>query len=277
MNIKKASGQEEPFNKDKLGSSIRRVGLTEGKVKEIVQKVQRELYAGISSQKILEIVLRLIREEDLGAAAKYNLKKAIMNLGPSGYPFEKYFAGVLKRYGYQTKVGEIVPGHCVPQEIDIVAVKDDRRLIVECKYHNGPGIQTDLKVALYTYARFLDVKEFWSDTRDCQAVLVTNTKFTSPAIKFAQCRNIKMIGWHYPATQNLEKFIEDKSLYPITILFSLKNQSVNKLLENGIIFTEDLIGINVQKTAQELAIPLNEMKKLQEEAEQINIRTTNQK
>lgn len=274
MEIIKASGKKEKFSEKKIQYSLRKIGMEEREIFEILQSIKREIHFGISSKKILEIILNLIKDKSPVLAAKYNLKSAIMNLGPSGYPFEKYFAGILEEYGYTTRVGEIVKGFCADQEVDIIAVKSNKHLMIECKYHNTAGARSDLKVTLYTYARFLDVKEVWEKDKEHsekfhQAVLVTNTKYTSSAIKFAKCRGIKMIGWHYPARQNLESLIEDKSLYPITILFSLEKSSRSKFLKKGIVFVRDLIDIDVEKTSQELGISINEIKCLQKEAKRI--------
>lgn len=269
MQIKKASGKRESFSELKLERSLGRINLNQRYIDEIVQEVKGRIYSGISSKRILEMTLELLKKIDYVLAAKYNLKGAIMNLGPSGYPFERYFAGILDEYGYKTRVGEIVEGHCASQEIDVIAVKGKRHLMVECKYHNTPGSHSDLKVALYTYARFLDVKEVWErrDNKDVevfhQAVLATNTRCTSEAVKFANCRGIKIIGWRYPDGQNLESMIEEKGLYPITILFSLQNSLRNKLLKKGVVFSKELIGFDFS----DLGVSISEASILKKEAQ----------
>ncbi len=275
MEITKASGKKEKFSEKKIHNSLERVGLKERDIVEVIENIKRRIHPGISSKKILEMVLDLVKDKDPVIAAKYNLKSAIMNLGPSGYPFEKYFAGVLEEYGYKTRVGEVIKGYCADQEVDIIAVKNNKHLMVECKYHNTSGARSDLKVALYTYARFLDVKEVWEKKKDRverfhQAVLATNTKYTSSAIKFAKCRGIKMIGWRYPARQNLENLIENKNLYPITILLSLNRHSRNKLLKNGIVFARDLINIDIEKMSGETGISSSELNILNKEAKSIH-------
>ena len=62
---------------------------------------------------------------------------------------------------------DILRGHCVSHEIDIVASKQEKQYMIECKYHNMPGIYTCLKEVLYTYARFLDLVE-GSQNKTCQ-------------------------------------------------------------------------------------------------------------
>lgn len=273
MNIVKASGEKEKFKEEKIVFSLERVGLNHLKAKEIAKEVKGLSKSGIRSETILDVVIDLLKRDDPMVAIKYNLKRALMNLGPSGYPFEKYFAGILKEYGYEVSVGEIVQGHCVNQEVDIIATKGNKRYMVECKHHSSSGLRSDLKVALYTYARFLDVKEAWMKDRNPQkfhqAILVTNTRCTSEALKFASCRKVDVIAWHYPQNNNLEELIEKKSLYPITILFSLSDKAKTKLLKNNIVFAKDLINIDYKKFAKKTGVGLNELKKLNNEVQLI--------
>ncbi len=275
MEIIKASGKREEFSEKKLRYSLGRVGAGLSDINLIVKEVRRKVRDGTKSKEILETVLDFLRYRDPAIAAKYNLKNAIMNLGPSGYPFEEYFARVLKEHGYETRIGEMVKGFCADQEIDIIAVRGNHHLMIECKYHNSPGARSDLKVALYTYARFLDVKEAW-EKRDKnvekfhQAVLVTNTKCTSEAIRFAKCRGIKVIAWSYPFGQNLQNMIEQKNLYPITVLLSLSSMARRKLLRRGIIFARDLMDVDIEKISQETGIPAKEIESLQDEARKIH-------
>ncbi len=62
-----------------------------------------------------------------------------MELGDTGYPFEKFVAALLRSEGYETKVGVIVQGHCVTHEVDVVAENDRHHYMCECKFHNSQG------------------------------------------------------------------------------------------------------------------------------------------
>ena len=156
MYVLKASGEKEEFDAGK----VRKTCLRSGASKELADKTAREVeeraYDGITTREILSLTLKLLEEEP-ETATRYDLKRAIMSLGPTGFPLEKFIAEVLQNYGYKTKVGKIIRGRCVNHEVDVVAEKDGKRYLVECKYHNASGIYTDLKVALYTHARFLDL------------------------------------------------------------------------------------------------------------------------
>ena len=44
-----------------------------------------------------------------------------MELGPSGFPFEKLVGKILEQEGFETRVGVIVQGNCVQHEVDVIA------------------------------------------------------------------------------------------------------------------------------------------------------------
>jgi len=47
--------------------------------------------------------------------------------------------------------------------------------------------------------------------------LITNTKFTTEALKYGECMKIKMTGWLYPQNNSLETIIEKNKAYPINL------------------------------------------------------------
>ena len=238
MLITKASGQKVQFNKSRYRQSLERVGLGLTEAKEVCNQIYQDLEPETSTTTIHNRTYQILRKKNKFFAAKYSLKRAIMNLGPSGYFFERYLAAVLAAYGYKTSWHQFLQGHCVEHEVDVVAQKDNKKTLIECKYHNQPGGASDLKVVLYIYARFLDLKE--SQHFD-QAMLATNTHCTSEAIKYARCMGLKILGWRYPENEGLEHFIESKKLYPITVLTDL-NQRLNQLFrEKNLVLAKDLL------------------------------------
>src|SRR5687768_7074750 len=141
--ITKASGIIEPFSSEKLYNSLKKAGASEEIIKEILANVRSKLYKGIPTKKIYRIAFNQLKTNSKPVAAKYHLKKGIMELGPSGYPFELFIGEILKRQGYKTRVGEIVMGKCVSHEIDVIAEKNNDHFMIECKYHNQPGTFSD--------------------------------------------------------------------------------------------------------------------------------------
>jgi len=68
-----------------------------------------------------------------------------------------------------------------------------------------------------------------------QGVLITNTKFTSSALKFGLCAGIDMMSFDYPAKGNLYDLIEETGLHPLTCLNELSKGHKKTLLDNGVI------------------------------------------
>ena len=278
MDIIKASGEKEKFNKKKLEQSLKRAGAESVLAKKVSKEISKKVSAGISSEKILNQTTSYLKKENPILAARYNLKRAIMELGPTGFPFEKYIAEILKAYGYKTKVGKIVKGHCLSHEIDVIAQASSgqkkEHFIIECKYHNKRGRRSDLKVALYIYARFLDIKKVWKKIPGHhqffhQAWLVTNTKCTSQAIRYARCVGLKIVSWRYPKDESLEYLIEKKGLYPITVLPSLNRYVRDIMAENKIMLAKDLLKYSLNDLVGLTALKPKVVRKLQLEAKEL--------
>jgi Holliday junction resolvase-like predicted endonuclease len=230
--ITKASGEKEPFSETKLRRSLERIRVAPAIIDNIVAQIKSELQDGMKTSEIYRRAFSLLRQHKTFAAGRYSLKKAIMDLGPSGHPFEKLVGELLKSEGYSVEVSVIVQGRCVTHEIDVIAKKDNRCVMVECKFHNEAGIKSDVKVALYVQARFEDLVNQWqmhSDTAQKfdEAWLMTNTKLTTEAIQYANCVGMKAVGWNYPPTNGLETWVEKAGLHPVTSLTTLSKYQKN--------------------------------------------------
>ncbi|MEM0202898.1 MAG: ATP cone domain-containing protein [Archaeoglobaceae archaeon] len=236
MRVKKRDGRLEEFSKDKIVRTAVRAGLSVDKAKKVANEVEKRIYDGITTDEILSIVLSEIEKFSKNVSAKYGLKSSLLRLGPAGYRFEKFVSSLLREYGYKTRLNELIEGKCVTHEVDVVAERE-KKYLVECKFHNTP-MYTGLKDVLYSYARFLDIAEV---RKDFDGVWVfTNTKFSSEAMRFAECRGIKLTGWHYPENEGIEALLERKKLYPITVL-KLSNFEVEELLRNGFAFCNEIV------------------------------------
>ncbi len=243
--ITKASGENVAFSESKLRNSLLRAGASDEQIAIIVAQVSKKLYPGISTQKIYRMALSLLKQGTKPVAAKYQLKRAIMELGPSGFPFEKYIGEILRNQGYLVKVGEIVKGQCVNHEIDVIAEKGEQHFMIECKYHNQPGTVCDVKIPLYIQARFKDVEAAWvkipgHGTKFHQGWVVTNTRFTDDALQYGNCAGLKLLGWDYPAKDSLKDLIDTLGLYPITCLTTLTKTEKQSLLDRKIVLCKEL-------------------------------------
>jgi hypothetical protein len=199
-------------------------------------------------------------------AARYDLKRSLLRLGPTGFGFEKFVARLLEEYGYKTETNVVVEGRCVNQEIDVVAENERGRYMVECKFHNVP-IYTGLKETMYTYARFLDVKDVGGFI---QPWIFTNTKFSGDAKRYAACMGIKLTGWNYPENESIEVMLESKGLYPITIL-RIDKETLNVVVSAGLVFCRDVIKVGESNLRKELGLSKDEARRLVEEAKKVII------
>lgn len=179
----------------------------------------------------------MLRDDGAPAvAARYSVKRAIFALGPSGFPFEQFFAEVLMAHGWKTRTGVTLTGRCAPHEVDVLAEKGGKRIGVEAKFHNEPGGRTDIKDALYVHARYEDLARApEKSARVDEGWLVTNTRFTRNAIRYAQCSNLTLVGWDYPRNRGLMNLIEDARVHPLTALTTLSDGEKRRLMENRIV------------------------------------------
>ncbi len=233
----KRNGQKEPYQKEKVISSLKRINTDEATINFILETLEKKFPSVITTKKLYQEVFNLLKEKKPFLQTRYNLKNALFLLGPSGFPFEKFFAKILNFYGYETKTNLFLIGKCLVYEIDILAKKDNIDFLIECKFHQSFKKKEEIKNILYVYARFLDLKEKWLQS---QAWLVTNTKFTSETIKFAECYGIKLTSWNYPQNETLVNLIENKKLYPVTILTCCPSRIFKELIKFDIVLIEDL-------------------------------------
>lgn len=268
----KANGEREIFDETKLRDSLRRSGADEDVISKVVERVLREMRDGMSTEGIYKHAFALLKKTHKGVAAQYGLRRAIRDLGPSGFPFERFVGEILRARGYEVSVGVIVPGFCVEHEVDVSAKKDDTHLMVECKFHHEDGFKTDLKVALYVRERFNDIEKRHKRSSDKserfhEAWLVTNTKLTSKAIQYAMCAGLKVIGWSYPHVGNLQDLINETMLHPVTVLTTLSGSEKKRLMENNIVLCRDLE--KQQKYLRDLGMDERRIANILEEAKNI--------
>lgn len=261
--VVKKSGEEEAYSEEKVRRSMNRVGVPDELKPEVLAHIKEKYENGkMTTDEIFRHILEYLEPRDRKSSLRFNLRQAIFELGPTGFPFEQYLAKVLSSTGYKAETNLIMNGDCVRHEIDILLTKDNKREIVEVKFHNHHVVKTDVQVALYTYARFLDVKE--KNNID-NVWLVTNTKLSVDAISYANCKGMPVIAWNYPEHGNLQDLVEDPQMYPITLLTALSSQEKARLIEKNVVFCSDLL----TKSDEELADPLlrnQSLKKAREDA-----------
>jgi Holliday junction resolvase-like predicted endonuclease len=243
--IVKASGEREPFSEQKLRNSLKKINISPGLIDEIVKHIRSELRDGMTTSEIYRKAFSFLKKRQPHLAARYSLKKAIMELGPSGHPFERFVGKILELQGFSVKISQIVKGFCCAYEIDVMGEKQDQKAFVECKFHNRQGTKSDIKTALYVRARFEDIEkrknEQGNDQRTYQAWLVTNTKLTSEAISYCNCVDVKVLGWNYPRSNSLQRIVEQNKIHPLTCLTSLNRSQKRRLLDQKVVLCQELL------------------------------------
>ncbi|GIW68032.1 MAG: hypothetical protein KatS3mg096_900 [Candidatus Parcubacteria bacterium] len=248
----KSNGRKEKYQKEKIIKSLQKLNLSQDKISEIIFKIDKELPQVISTKKLFQFIFSQLKEKETIYSYKYNLKQAIFKLGPAGYPFEKFIAHLLKLYDYQVRHNIFLQGACLGYEIDLLAEKDNIIYIGECKFHQHPRKKNDIKVVLYSYARFLDImhnlrratsqilNQSMDVARQYYPMVITNTRFTSEAIKYSECYNLKLLAWDYPQ-ESLSYLIDNKKAYPLTIFDFLPLKILQNFFNYDIVLIQDVI------------------------------------
>jgi hypothetical protein len=85
--ITRTSGEKSGFSEERLRHSLEHAGADA--VNTIGKEIASKLYDGIETKKIYRMAFKLLRTNSRHTATRYHLKRAIMESGPSGFPFEK--------------------------------------------------------------------------------------------------------------------------------------------------------------------------------------------
>lgn len=246
MDIIKSSGEKARFSMHKLRESLKHSGADHNLVEEIVDKVSDELYEGISTKEIYNRAYALLKKKKSVFASKYKLKRAIYELGPTGFPFERFISAILQYSGFSTRVDVVMNGVCVTHEIDVVAEKNGKITLIECKFHGEEGRNCNVKIPLYIHSRYNDVKAHWDARKKESNTLgkgwvVTNTRFTEHAIKYGKCAQLYLLSWDHPKNDGLKDRIDRLGLYPITVSSLLTHREKQFLLSREVVLCRQLL------------------------------------
>ncbi len=280
LSVTKSSGRVEDFDIRKLINSLVRSGAPEDVASEIAGKVLTNVTAPVHTKHIYRVARRLLRQYSRVSGMRYSIKQAIVALGPTGFPFEKYIGRVLSAYGYTVEVNRMTKGYCVTHEVDILAAKDNRICIIECKHHANGDKPEDIKIALYVNSRINDIKKAMELSPEYNSFLhegwlVTNTRCSTDALKYAECVGLKILSWKYPEHEGLETMIERKRLYPVTILPAATKSAMTTLTQNNIIMMEEIVGMDENTFINKSGLDRNSAVLIKREADDIWVRLSN--
>jgi hypothetical protein len=272
IRVRKYGGQVEDFNADKLRRSLVNAGATRATADRIIDEIVDDVADETSTKQVYRLAHSRLRKTSRACGLRYTLKKALFRLGPTGYPFEQYVGDVLENHGYKTKVGVTLEGKCVSHEIDVLAVSDSEVSVMECKYHNRKGTTTDVKVALYVHSRVRDLEPTVTARyggKKYAGWVVTNTRCTADALAYARCVGLNILSWRHPEGRGLERMIEEKKLYPVTMVYGIQAGLVEKLIRERILLLKDLLTMSPESLQSRLGLSPQKAKALRGKAEDL--------
>lgn len=260
MKIKNNAGEIVEFEVKKLENSLRNSGADEASVKKVLEIILPNCIEGITTRELYKIAFDELKKISNSVAARYSLKKALLELGPAGFYFEQWISRVFQNIGYKTETGQLIKGHSVTHEADVIAKKDDKTYWVECKFRNAEDTKISVTTPMYVLSRIKDISDiqynlFGTRTEFTDGWLITNTYFTKDSIAFSEYYGLRLLSWDFPVNKSIKNLVDQNALYPITCLTTLDGKQKQKLLEKKCILVKELFNnqnlLNVLELNQE--------------------------
>jgi hypothetical protein len=244
VNVRKADGSLQPFDRNKVLRTCDRLKLSRNESNEVLAEVEQKLFEGIPTKKILDMIFEHGKKHKEHLGFMVDIREAISLMRPKP-DFEKFVALILKHDGYKILTNKILQGKCIDHEIDVIAIKGNEILYIEVKHHDKYHTFTGLGTFLEINSTFEDLMQgFAANMQEyniTKPVLVVNTKISEHARKYSTCRGIGYMGWKSPDNSGIEKHIDDKLLYPLTVIRGVDKKTLDSLGGSGIFTLEQLI------------------------------------
>jgi hypothetical protein len=270
--VTKFDGTRQSYEREKVIRTCIKLHATKELAENAADKVESRLYNGIPTREILRMIYRYLAEDRPQTKYELDLRHAICLLR-SKPDFEQYVSRLLATCGYNVVGPQIIRGRCVEHEIDDVARKDNETVYVEVKHHSFPHTFTGLDIFLQARATFEDLvngyEAGYNKIPFNKPMVICNTKLSDHAKRYASCAQIDHISWQSPQENSLEKLIEEKQLYPVTVMKALDSETQAKLGDAGIILLQELIESDPAKLSEMTKIPKDKIKKLIQRAAEI--------
>ncbi|WP_312421822.1 restriction endonuclease [Epilithonimonas sp.] len=260
MKIKNNAGETVDFEISKLENSLRNSGADEQSVKRVLEIVLPKCFEGITTGELYKMAFDELKKISNSVAARYSLKKALLELGPAGFYFEQWISRVFQNIGYKTETGQLIKGHAVTHEADVIAKKDDKTYWVECKFRNAEDTKISVTTPMYVLSRIKDISNiqynlFETKTEFTDGWLITNNYFTKDSIAFSEYYGLRLLSWDFPENKSIKSLVDQNALYPITCLTTLDGKQKQKLLEKKCILVKELFNnqnlLNILELNQE--------------------------
>ncbi len=257
MYIVKSDGKSELFSPEKLRAGLKRAGVPQALIDRVTHTVTERVRNGFTTKRIASLVREQLKRESLASLHRYTLHDGLLKLGPAGFNFEKYVGSILEAYGYRIEYPPELHGACVDHEVDIIARKDGRTVMIEAKFRNDFQRFVRLKDTLATWSRFQDLRDGAAAGR-CpkfdEVWIVTNGRISSRSEKFGACKGIRLLGWNYPKEASFASYVDHAALYPVTVLHDLSPKELERLSGRGLMLCRQLAGMTQKRLARSAKI-----------------------
>ena len=267
--VTKADGTRQLFDREKVVRTCLRMGASRKIADDVAEKVESNLYDGISTSKILQMTFRLLRRYKPAIRHLLDLRKGL-SLMDSKPEFETFVQILLAHSGFEVTPNRLLTGRCVKHEVDAIARKDGVTYFVEAKHHVNYHTLTGLDESRIARAVLEDVTEGFelgkSSLKIDRAMIVTNTRYSEHASRYGKCRNILQIGWSSPTALCLQNMVEVKNLYPLSCLRALKRETKTKLVNSGIVLLKQLFEEKPSTLARRTGVQKETLKQIIEKA-----------
>jgi len=266
--VVKWDGRTEEFDPTKIVRTLTRMGAPQGVAEEIAEDIAEQIEEGMTTKELYEMAVEALEDHKEVVEFRRDLRDGLARIG-SGFRFEEYVRLILQEYGYKVSGNLVIQGACVAHEVDSIAERDGETTYVEMKHHSVLARYTPFEVTLSAKAKWDDLeagcKKGLNDCTFDRVLIVTNTRLTKHAQRYAECVGIEHFGWNTPRGRGLETFIEEKKLYPVTILRTITDDERDILYANGILTLQQL----VKETPKDTGLSEERVKALIEETHRV--------
>jgi len=272
--VTKANGSRQLFDKNKIVKTCMRMGATRRDAVDVADKIEKRLYDGVSTAKILQMLFQFMRKYRPHVGRIYDLRRGLSLMG-SKPEFEIFVQLLLSYNGFEVSSNRILRGKCVEHEVDGIARLNGVAYLVETKHHVNYHSFTGLDESRIARAILEDVTEGYALGKNGlkidKAMIVTNTKYSDYAIQYGVCKGILQVGWSTPANLSLQSMIEAKNLYPLSCVRGLSIDTRMQLADSGVVLINQLMEEDAVVLARQTGLSQEVIRKIKERIEPIDL------
>jgi hypothetical protein len=270
--VTKADGSKQLYSREKAVQTCLRMGADRQVAEQIANQVERRLYDGITTRKILQIIFSLMRKPKPAVRHLFDLRRGISLMEPKP-EFEVFIQEILAHSGFQVKPNTILKGLCGEHEVDAIATKNGLTYFVEAKHHFTYHALTGLDETRIARAILEAVTEGYQQgvtkIKLDTAVIVTNTRYSKHALNYGSCRGIVQIGWTTPEGSGLRDVVEKHKLYPLSCLRGVNVETRLLLVDASIVFIKQVLEHDADYYERKLSLPHQTVLSLMDKASHI--------